>query len=49
MSPYEYLNVKKCFTGLKKEFEEQLKEEKELNERIIENLKKIKLEDIKSG
>src|SRR5690554_108552 len=31
------------FTALKKEFEEQLKEEAELNKAILENLKKVKL------
>jgi type I restriction enzyme M protein len=31
------------FTGLKKEFEEQLKEEEKLNAAIRENLKKVKL------
>ena len=33
------------FTRLKAEFEEQLKEEAVLNERIIENLAKIELKD----
>ncbi len=33
------------FTKLKAEFEEQLKEEAELNKRILENLAKIKLKD----
>lgn len=33
-------------TGLLVEFEAQLKEEAELNERIIANLEKIKLQDV---
>jgi type I restriction enzyme M protein len=33
------------FTGLKTEFEEQLKEEAILNKRISENLAKIELKD----
>lgn len=33
------------FTSLKAEFESQLKEEAELNERILENLSKIKMPD----
>ena len=33
------------FTKLKTEFEEQLKEESELNKRILENLAKIELKD----
>jgi len=31
------------FTSLKKEFEEQLKDEERLNRAILENLKKVKL------
>ena len=31
------------FTSLRKEFEEQLKEEEKLNKLILENLKKVKL------
>lgn len=30
------------FTGLKKEFEEQLKEEERLNREILKNLKKVR-------
>ncbi len=36
-------NFNERFTSLKKEFEEQLKEETELNKAILENLKKVKL------
>jgi type I restriction enzyme M protein len=36
-------DFKERFSGLKKEFEGQLKEEARLNERIIENLKKVKV------
>jgi type I restriction enzyme M protein len=36
-------DFKERFTGLKKEFEEQLKEEERLNKAILENLKKVKL------
>jgi len=35
------------FTSLKQEFETQLKEEEKLNALIIENLKKIKIEEVK--
>lgn len=35
-------NFKERFTSLKDEFQEQLKEEAELNQRIIENLKRVK-------
>ena len=35
------------FTALKADFEEQLKEEAELNKRILENLAKIELKDDK--
>jgi type I restriction enzyme M protein len=38
-------DFKKRFTNLKAEFEAQLKEEAELNERIKENLDKIRLEE----
>ena len=37
-------DFKERFTGLKAEFEEQLKEEAILNQRILENLKKVKLD-----
>jgi type I restriction enzyme M protein len=36
-------DFKERFTSLKKEFEEQVKEEARLNEAIRENLKKVKL------
>ena len=36
-------NFAERFTGLKAEFEEQLKEESKLNEAILENLKKVKI------
>jgi type I restriction enzyme M protein len=36
-------DFKERFTSLKKEFEEQLKEEEKLNKEILENLKKVKL------
>jgi type I restriction enzyme M protein len=36
-------DFKERFTSLKKEFEEQLKEEEKLNKAILENLKKVKL------
>lgn len=36
-------DFKERFTSLKKEFEEQLKEEEKLNQAILENLKKVKL------
>ena len=36
-------NFNECFTSLKKEFEEQLKEEEQLNKAIAANLGKIKL------
>ena len=36
-------DFKERFTGLKAEFEEQLKEEAELNKRILENLAKVEL------
>jgi len=36
-------NFAERFTGLKAEFEEQLKEESKLNEAIVENLKKVKI------
>ena len=36
-------DFKERFTGLKKEFEEQLKEEEKLNKAILENLKKVKI------
>ena len=36
-------DFKEYFTGLKAEFEEQLKEEAKLNALIAENLKKVKL------
>ena len=36
-------DFKERFTSLKKEFEEQLKEEERLNKAIVENLKKVKL------
>jgi type I restriction enzyme M protein len=39
----EDFDFKERFTGLKKEFEEQLKEEEKLNELIKGNLKKVKL------
>lgn len=39
----EDFNFNERFTGLKAEFEAQLKEEGKLNVRIIENLKKVKL------
>ena len=38
-------DFKERFTSLKTEFEEQLKEEAELNQRIRENLDKIELKD----
>ncbi len=38
-------NFVERFTGLKAEFEEQLKEEAKLNEAILENLKKVKIEE----
>ena len=38
-------NFNERFTSLKAEFEEQLKEEATLNERIAENLAKIELKD----
>ncbi len=38
-------NFNERFTSLKAEFEEQLKEEAELNERILENLAKVALKD----
>jgi len=38
-------NFNERFTNLKAEFEEQLKEEAELNERILENLAKVALKD----
>ncbi|MBP9887608.1 MAG: N-6 DNA methylase, partial [Leptospiraceae bacterium] len=36
-------DFKERFTGLQKEFEEQLKEESKLNKLILENLKKVKV------
>ena len=36
-------DFKERFTGLQKEFEEQLKEESKLNQLILENLKKVKV------
>ena len=38
-------NFNERFTALKAEFEEQLKEEDQLNERITKNLAKIELKD----
>jgi len=38
-------DFKERFTSLKAEFEEQLKEESELNKRILENFAKIELKD----
>ena len=38
-------DFKERFTKLKAEFEEQLKEETELNKRILENLAKVELKD----
>jgi len=38
-------NFNERFTNLKAEFEEQLKEEAELNKRIIINLDKVRLDD----
>jgi type I restriction enzyme M protein len=37
-------DFKERFTSLKAEFESQLKEEAELNQRILENLAKVKLD-----
>jgi type I restriction enzyme M protein len=39
----EDFDFKERFVGLKKEFEEQVREEQRLNEVIRENLKKVKL------
>ncbi len=38
-------DFKERFTKLKAEFEEQLKEEDKLNRRILENLKRIRIEE----
>lgn len=38
-------DFKERFSQLKAEFMEQLKEEEELNSRILENLEKIRIED----
>ncbi len=39
-------DFKERFLALQKEFQEQLKEETQLNERIISNLSKIKISDL---